>query len=142
MPKTRQVLLEQEDDDASDGAADDKAVSSRTIRYLNVFRNFLSVELTIDSGSAGNMMRASCASRLGITIIRSMQSIHLANDSSSLNVLAKTQMFFQVCSGDDVCCYSSDPMATERDAHVLSTLFESTVWPGEYIGAEFATRLM
>ena len=47
--------------------------------------------MTIDSGATGNMIRASTAKALGVSIKNSSQSAHQADGSSPLHVLGETQ---------------------------------------------------
>lgn len=46
--------------------------------------------LTVDSGATGNMMKASCATRLGVTVTASAQSAFQADGSSLLKVVGET----------------------------------------------------
>lgn len=101
MAKARRVLDGQSD--ASDCAEEDEAASPSLVQrvlikqspYLDAFHNHLPVRLTIDSGATGNMMRASCATRLGITVTSSTQSAHQADGSSPLRVMGETRTYFQ-----------------------------------------------
>lgn len=101
MAKSRQVLGEQ--CDVSDSAGEDDAVPPSLVQrvlikqspYLDAFHNHLPVRLTIDSGATGNMMRASCATRLGVTITSSTQSAHQADGSSPLRVMGEVRTCFQ-----------------------------------------------
>ncbi|KAL2088290.1 hypothetical protein ACEWY4_015189 [Coilia grayii] len=74
MAKTRQVLGEPGHD--SDDDVSDEPTHHRQWRY-------------------GNMMRSSCATRLGVTITGSTQSAHQADGSSPLKVLGETRTYFQ-----------------------------------------------
>ncbi|KAJ8388921.1 hypothetical protein AAFF_G00126770 [Aldrovandia affinis] len=104
MAKTRQVVGEQaEADGESDGSTGDEVTVASAVQrvlikqspYLDAFHEHLPVRLTIDSGATGNMMKASCATQLGVTITGSTQSAHQADGSSLLKVLGEIRTHFQ-----------------------------------------------
>ncbi|KAJ8396457.1 hypothetical protein AAFF_G00017630 [Aldrovandia affinis] len=104
MAKTRQVVSEQaEADGESDGSTGDEVTVASAVQrvlikqspYLDAFHEHLPVRLTIDSGATGNMMKASCATQLGVTITGSTQSAHQADGSSLLKVLGEIRTHFQ-----------------------------------------------
>lgn len=94
MAKSRQVLGEHEDDVVASLTLV-QCVLVKQSPYLDAFHDHLPVRLTIDSGATGNMVRASCATRLGITITSSTQSAHQADGSSPLKVLGEIRTYFQ-----------------------------------------------
>lgn len=53
------------------------------------------MRLTVDSGATGNMMKASCATRLGVTVTASAQSAFQADGSSLLKAVGETRTRFQ-----------------------------------------------
>lgn len=78
MVKSRQIqgfYDDKSDVDAPDEF--DSLVQRFKIRQLSYFDAF-PVRLAIDSGATGNIVRASCASRLGAEITASSQSAHQA----------------------------------------------------------------
>ncbi|KAJ8377293.1 hypothetical protein AAFF_G00261420 [Aldrovandia affinis] len=104
MAKTRQVVGEQAEADceSDESTGDEVTVASAVQRvlikqspYLDAFHEHLPVRLTIDSGATGNMMKASCATQLGVTITGSTQSAHQADGSSLLKVLGEIRTHFQ-----------------------------------------------
>ncbi|KAJ8366630.1 hypothetical protein AAFF_G00348290 [Aldrovandia affinis] len=104
MAKTRQVVGEQAeaDGESDESTGDEVTVASAVQRvlikqspYLYAFHEHLPVRLTIDSGATGNMMKASCATQLGVTITGSTQSAHQADGSSLLKVLGEIRTHFQ-----------------------------------------------
>ncbi len=104
MAKSRQVVGEQAemDDDAGECSSEETAPSSGVKRvlikqspYLDAFHGHCPVRLTIDSGATGNMIKASCATRLGITVTGSTQSAFQVDGSSLLEVVGETRTRFQ-----------------------------------------------
>ncbi|KAL2076333.1 hypothetical protein ACEWY4_028085 [Coilia grayii] len=128
MAKTRQVLGEprhDSDDDVSDEPVSGDMASPSIIQrvlikqspYLDAFHDHLPVRLTIDSGATGNMMRSSCATRLGVTITGSTQSAHQADGSSPLKVLGETRTYFQ---RDSLTLYFEGLVVENLDSDVLA----------------------
>ena len=77
MAKTRQVMGEQVETDEelveciSEETTPSSGVKHVLIKqspHLDAFHGYCPVRLTVDSGATGNMMKASCATRLGITV--------------------------------------------------------------------------
>lgn len=69
-------------------------VQIRQSPYLDAFKDHFPIRLTIDSGATGNMVKASCDSRLGAKITASSQSAHHADGSSLLKVVGETRLVF------------------------------------------------
>lgn len=69
-------------------------IQVRRSPYFDVFLGHHTVRLTINSGSTGNMMRASAATYLNAIVTRSSQSAHQANGSSSFKVIGETRLTF------------------------------------------------
>lgn len=69
-------------------------VAIRQSPYLDVFYGHHTARLTIDSGATGNMMRLSCAQRLGAKIACSSHSVSQADGSSQLKVVGETRLSF------------------------------------------------
>lgn len=69
-------------------------IQVRRSPYFDVFLGHHTVRLTINSGSTGNMMRASAAIYLNAIVTRSSQSTHQANGSSYFKVIGETRLTF------------------------------------------------
>ena len=82
MAKTRQVMGEQveTDDEVVECISEETAPSSGVKCVL--IKQCPYVILTVGSGATGNMMKASCATRLGVTVTGSTQSVFQADGSS------------------------------------------------------------
>lgn len=102
LVKARQVVgsydeLEVSDDSDAQPHEDADLVQRVVLRqspYFDTFHGHIPVRLTIDSGATGNMMKASCATRLGVKITSSTQSAHQADGSSLLKVIGETRTSF------------------------------------------------
>lgn len=105
MAKGRQVAegpddAEHEAEDCEDdGTASPSLMQHVLIRqspYLDVFHGHTPIRLTIDSGATGNMLKASCATRLGVRVTSSTQSAYQADGSSPLGVVRETRTHFSI----------------------------------------------
>ncbi len=86
------------EDDSEDIARNPKAVQRVHIMQspcLEAFHGHVPVRLTIDSGATGNMIRAACATKLGLKDSSSTQSARQADGSSPLKVVGETRTYFQ-----------------------------------------------
>ena len=104
MARTRQVTGElSESEGESDNFAGEEMTAASVVQrvvikaspYLDTFHGHLAVRLTIDSGATGNMMKASCATRLGVTVTKTTQLAHQADGSSPLKVVGEVRTCFQ-----------------------------------------------
>ncbi|KAL0153092.1 hypothetical protein M9458_051586, partial [Cirrhinus mrigala] len=86
------------EDDSENISCNPKAVQRVHIMQspcLEAFHGHVPVRLTIDSGATGNMIRAACATKLGLRVSSSTQSAHQADGSSPLKVVGETHTHFQ-----------------------------------------------
>lgn len=104
LARARQVAGNQgEDDGESDASTGDEVSVSHTVQrvhitpspYLDAFHEHIPVQLTMDSGATGNMMKASVAAQLGVKVTRTTQTAHQADGKSLLKVVGETRTSFQ-----------------------------------------------
>lgn len=72
-----------------------KRVLVKQSPYLDAFHGHCPVHLTVESGVTDNMIKASCATRLGVTVTESTQSAFKVDGSSLLKVVGETRTHFQ-----------------------------------------------
>jgi len=69
-------------------------VQTRQSPYFDVFFHHHVVQVTVDSGATGNMIRHATVRKLGSPIVSSAQSVHQADGSSKLHVIGETRITF------------------------------------------------
>ena len=98
MMKSRQIcdiLDGHEESDEEDTVHDDAGACCIEIRaspFLDTFYEHHHVRVTLDTGAAGDMIRASTAKALGITITKATQSAKQADGRSPLSVIGEARM--------------------------------------------------
>ena len=92
-------------------------VQIRQSPYLDTFFRDRHVQLTIDSGATGNMIRTSTAVLLKAEIRKTSQSAHQADGSSPLTVVGETRLYF---TRDDHELYFEGLVIDNLDVDVLA----------------------
>ena len=98
MMKSRQIcdiLDDHEESDEEDTVHDDAGACRIEIRaspFLDTFYEHHHVRVALDTGATGDMIRASTAKALGVTITKATQSAKQADGWSLLSVIGETRM--------------------------------------------------
>ena len=126
MARTRQVTGEQSESEEESEHFTRKEMTAASVvqhvvikasPYLDTFHGHVAVRLTIDSGATGNMMKASCAARLGVAVTKTTQLAHQADGSSPLKVVGEIRTCFQ---RDEHSLYFEGLVVENLDSDILA----------------------